>query len=96
MQKIEVGFDAEKRRLTLERRGLDMTRAGEIFAGPHQSVQDSRQDYGEDRWITMGYLDDRMVVLVWTERGDTIRVISLRKANGREQRRHGRGMGGPG
>lgn len=93
MQKMEVEFDAEKRWLTLDRRVLDMKRAGEIFAGPHQSVRDTRQDYGENRWITIGFLDGRMVVLVWTERGDTIRVISLRKANGREQKRHGRGMG---
>ncbi|WP_255449710.1 BrnT family toxin [Shimia ponticola] len=70
-----------------------MNRANEIFGVAHQSVRDTREDYGEPRWITMGYLDGRMVVLVWTERGDTVRVISLRKANEREQKRHCRGMG---
>jgi uncharacterized DUF497 family protein len=42
---------------------------------------DTREDYGEDRWIGLGVLDTRVVVVVFTERGeDIIRIISLRKA----------------
>jgi uncharacterized DUF497 family protein len=49
-------------------------------------------DYGEIRFITIGRLDRRMVVMVWTQRGATRRIISLRKANAREQAFYGPGL----
>ncbi|MGD0563427.1 MAG: BrnT family toxin [Roseiarcus sp.] len=49
------------------------------------TVSDDRRDYGEDRFITIGFLDARMVVAVWTRRSGARRIISLRKANDREQ-----------
>ena len=82
---MTVEFDAAKRDTTLEARGLDMARAGEVFAGATLTVEDDRQDYGEDRFITIGFLDDRMVILVWTPRNGACRIISMRKANEREQ-----------
>jgi uncharacterized protein len=89
-------FDPDKRDLTLNMRGLDMARAAEVFTGPVLTVEDSRRDYGEPRWITVGYLDARMVVLVWTSRGKTRRAISLRKANDREQAIFRPRLDGPG
>ncbi len=65
-------------------RGLDMARAGEVFEGDVLTFSDDRADYGEPRFITIGHLDRRMVVLVRTPRGADRRVISLRKANDRE------------
>ena len=62
-----------------------MARVDEVFAGATLTVEDDRMDYGEDRFITIGFLDGRMVVLVWTPRNGTPRVISMRKANEREQ-----------
>lgn len=62
-----------------------MARAEEIFIGASMTVEDDRKDYGETRLITVGFLDRRMVVLVWTPRGAARRIISLRKANDREQ-----------
>ncbi|MBF9044921.1 BrnT family toxin [Rhodobacterales bacterium HKCCE4037] len=82
-------YDPEKRAKTLELRGLDMARAGEVFEGPHLTFRDRRQDYGEERWVTFGHLDGRLVTFAWTPRGDALRVISLRKANGREEKRYG-------
>ncbi len=84
-----IEFDSGKRDATLEERGLDMGRAAEIFDGIHATRPDRRKDYGEVRNITVGFLDRRMVVMVWTERGDSIRIISLRKANEREQTIYG-------
>ena len=66
-------------------RGLDFARAREVFAGRHYTLEDTRQDYGETRYITAGVLDARMVVMVWTPRGNARRIISMRKANEREQ-----------
>jgi uncharacterized DUF497 family protein len=80
-----IGFDTLKRDATLSERGLDMARAPEIFDGLHATRPDNRKDYGEDRNITVGFLDGRMVVMVWTQRGEETRIISLRKANDREQ-----------
>ena len=62
-----------------------MARADEVFEGATLTVEDDRQYYGEDRFITIGFLDGRMVILVWTPRNGTRRIISMRKANEREQ-----------
>ena len=62
-----------------------MARAGEVFSGATLTVEDDRQDYGEERYITIGFLDKAMVVLVWTPRDGTHRIISMRKANERER-----------
>jgi len=70
---------------TLQQRGLDMARAGEVLDGATLTIEDDRMDYGETRYITIGFLDERMVVLVWTPRGDVHRIISMRKANDREK-----------
>lgn len=82
---MEIDYPHPKRDTTLAERGLDMARAAEIFDGATLTVVDDRKDYGEIRQITIGFLDRRMVVMVWTQRGETRRIISLRKANEREQ-----------
>ena len=82
---MKVEFDAARRAGTLEQRGLDMARAGEVLDGATLTIEDDRMDYRETRYITIGFLDERMVVLVWTPRGDVHRIISMRKANDREK-----------
>lgn len=82
-----IECDPVKRLWTIEERGLDMADAGRVFEGPHVTADDIRYSYGENRHITVGYLDDRMVVLVWTRRDNRIRVISFRKANEREHKK---------
>ena len=67
-----------------------MARADEVLAGATLTVEDDRQDYGEDRFITIGFLDATMVVLVWTPREGAHRIISMRKANERERTVYGR------
>ena len=86
---MRIEFDEAKRADTIRARGLDMARAADMFSGATLTVDDDRQDYGEARFITIGFLDDAMVVLVWTPRGDARRVISMRKANERERRLYG-------
>ena len=86
---MTIVFDERKRKSTLEARGLDLARADEVFAGSTLTVRDHRRDYGEDRFITIGFLDRRMVVLVWTPRNADLRIISMRKANEREQTLYG-------
>lgn len=83
---MDIEYPPAKRDAILAERGLDMVRAAEIFDGATLTVEDDRQDYGETRQITIGFLDARMVVMVWTQHGTARRIISLRKANEREQR----------
>ncbi len=83
---MQIEFDSAKRQETLEERGLDMADAAEVFEGSHLTVEDARFDYGEVRSITVGFLAGRMVVLAWTLRGEACRIISMRKANDREQK----------
>ena len=84
-----IEFNEEKRRKTISVRGLDVRRAGDVFAGATLTAEDDRSEYGEIRYITVGFLGDAMVVLVWTPRNDSRRIISLRKANERERRLYG-------
>jgi uncharacterized protein len=82
---MSIEFDPAKRERTLLERGLDFARAHEVFEGVHVTFVDERFDYGETRFNSLGWLDDRLVVIAWTPRGEARRVISMRKANEREQ-----------
>ena len=74
-----------KRQVTLRRHGLDFAQAEQVFAGPTFTFEDDREDYGEQRWVTLGLLGDRVIVIVHTETEDEIRVISMREANKNER-----------
>lgn len=82
---MKITFDPEKRAATLRRRGVDFLDSMEVFLGRKFEFRDDRSDYGEVRMITVGYLRDRMMIVVWTQRGDARRIISMRKANEREK-----------
>jgi uncharacterized protein len=82
---MKLEFDQVKKDKTLLERGLDFARAVEVFDGIHFTGQDKRMEYQEDRFITVGWLDANMVVMVWTPRGEVRRIISIRKANDREK-----------
>lgn len=62
---MKIEYDENKRITTLEIRGLDMARSDAILSGPALTVEDSRRDYGEQRNISIGFLDGTMVILVW-------------------------------
>lgn len=84
---MRITCDPAKRLQTLQERGLDMRRAGEVFAGLHLTRADDRFDYGESRYVTAGWLDSRLVVFVWTPRGSARRIISMRHCHEREAKR---------
>ena len=83
---MSITFDPAKRAVTLQRRGLDFAGAAEVFAGDVITMPDDRRDYGEARFISAGYLRKRMVVIVWTPRGDARHVISMRYCHAKEER----------
>lgn len=68
---------------------MDFVDAHKVFEYPMLVNLDDRQDYSEDRWIGVGLMDMRVVVIVFNEPDeDTIRVVSFRKATSDERKRY--------
>jgi hypothetical protein len=82
---MRITFDPAKRALTLRHRGLDFARAGGVFEGRTATIADDRFDYGETRFISAGHLDGRLVVMVWTQRGEARHIISMRYCHAKEE-----------
>ena len=89
---MKIEYDTAKRDETLQLRGIDMADAPIVFFGQTLTEEDLRFDYGEKRFLTVGFLKGRMVLVAWTMRGDARRIISMRKANGREVVRYSQGF----
>ena len=84
---MNLSWDEAKRRATLQERGLDFADAAALFEGFSFTIEDTRKDYGERRYSSSGYVGGRLCFVIWTPRGDARHIISLRKANEREQKR---------
>lgn len=79
-------WDEAKRRLNLRKHGIDFADVGKIFRGVTFTAEDTREDYGEQRFLTLGLLEDQVVSIAHTEQGEEIRIISIRKATKHEAR----------
>jgi uncharacterized DUF497 family protein len=84
---VKIAYDPAKRAKTLHERGLDFEDAAIVFAGLQLTRLDERADYGEDRYQTYGLLGARLVMVVWTPRGDSRRIISMRLCHEDEEAR---------
>jgi uncharacterized DUF497 family protein len=82
---MELEWDEEKRRRNLLERGLDFADVARFAPESVRTDADTRRDYGEPRFNSIGYLDGRLHSFCWTPRNGKVRVISLRKANARER-----------
>jgi uncharacterized protein len=86
---MQFEFDADKQDMNLRKHGIDLRDAAYVFSDTRRlDATDERQDYGEERRVVMGTVEDRVWVVVYTRRADAIRLISARKANEREQKRY--------
>ena len=83
---MKFEWDNKKNSANLEKHKFSFEDAELIFKNQTLTFLDNRRDYGEIRFITLGSLMGRIVVLVHTNRGDRVRIISMRKANEREQK----------
>jgi uncharacterized protein len=80
-------WDESKNRVNIQKHAFDFADAEEMFRGPLLARPDTREDYGEERWIAIGMIRGQLAFLAFVERPeDTIRIISLRKAD-REERK---------
>lgn len=77
-------WDEAKRQDNLSKHGVDFAEAGKFDWSGALTAKDNRFDYGEDRFNSVGLVGDRLFVMVWTPRGEAVRVISFRKANRKE------------
>ncbi|MGH7960558.1 MAG: BrnT family toxin [Candidatus Binatia bacterium] len=78
---MQFEWNDEKNTENIRKHGLDFADAWQIFAAPMLTALDTKDDYGEDRFIGMGFLKNVVVVVVYTgPREETTRIISLRKA----------------
>jgi len=69
-------------------RGIDFINASMIFDSYTLTIKDDRYDYGEERFVTFGILEGRVVVVVHTENEDSIRIISVPKATKYEEKKY--------
>jgi uncharacterized DUF497 family protein len=91
---MKYEWDGAKNRSNFAKHGLDFGDAEDVLTGRCVSFVDSRFDYGEVRLITLGKLAGRVVVIAHAPRGeDTTRIISMRKANRREQQIYKKRLG---
>ncbi len=83
---MEFEWDDAKRETNLARHGIDFLDAGTVFDGHTASLEDTRRDYHEQRFVTFGLLKGVVIAIVHTERREAIRIISMRKASKHEER----------
>ena len=88
---MKLEWDEEKRQATLRERGLDFADVARLDWDEALTLEDERHAYPETRFLTFGRIGERLHVVAWCWRGTRMRVISLRKANRREEERYGRG-----
>ena len=92
MASVSYDFDPAKDAVNLEKHGVSLALAEVLFAGPCASMSDDRFDYGEVRRVTFGRIEGRLFECVHVDGGGVRRVISPRKANGREIKRYGQDL----
>ncbi|OLE53391.1 MAG: hypothetical protein AUG51_13240 [Acidobacteria bacterium 13_1_20CM_3_53_8] len=82
---MEFEWDEAKRRLNLHNHGIDFVGIEQVFQRETVTILDDRFDYGEERFVTFGLLNGRVVAIAHTETDEVIRIISVRKATKYEE-----------
>jgi uncharacterized DUF497 family protein len=82
-------WDEAKNRANIRKHGFDFAWAEQMFRGPLFVRPDTREDYGEERWVGLGMIWGRVAVVAFAELSpDNIRIISVRKANHEERKEY--------
>ena len=83
------GWDDRKAAQNIAKHGVPFDYAVRVFLDPSRlDREDTRRDYGERRWLTLGKIDGRLFAVASAPRGTAVRLISARKANEREKRKY--------
>ena len=90
---MRLEWDDAKNETNRRKHGLDFADAADVFSGATLTFADLRHSSAEPRYLTLGMLAGRMVIIAHTQRGDATRIISMRKANARERARYQERLG---
>lgn len=86
---MQYSYDKNKRTLNLAKHGFDFDDAKRVIeSNKTVTFEDDRFDYGEQRFITIGLLQNALVAIVTSETENVIRIISMRKAEKHEQTKY--------
>jgi len=77
--------DPGKRRINQRKHGIDLAQCDAVFDSPMLTREDTREQYGEQRLVSLGWLSGRVVVLVWVDQDEGPRFISCREAEPHEK-----------
>ena len=93
---MKISYDETKRLAILADRNLDIADAAQVFSSFHLTRLDAKHSDVEDRYITVGTIGETVVLMVWTQRGEERRIVTMWKANERERVffSNGRKLGG--
>ena len=85
---VNYEWNESKRQINIRKHALDFIDVISIFEGVTITIDDTRFDYRETRYITLGLLTGYVIVVAHTEEEDVIRIISARKATKNEERKY--------
>ena len=82
---MEFDWDDTKDRVNRKKHGVGFDAVSKMDWATALRFLDQRKEYGETRYLALGYIEHRLYACVYTERQGHYRIISLRKANRRER-----------
>jgi len=85
---VKIEFDPDKDDINRAKHGISLAVAADMDLAAALIEPDQRHPYGEARFQAIGPIAGRLHLLIFTMRGDTVRAISMRKANARERKRY--------
>ncbi|MGF1657804.1 MAG: BrnT family toxin [Rubrimonas sp.] len=80
-------WDARKAAANLEKHGVAFDEVARFEWRTAFTRPDDRAEYGEQRWVSVGLIGDRLHKVAYTWRAGVVRIISLHKANARDRRK---------
>ena len=89
MKEPEIEWDAVKAAQNEADHGVTFEMARDVFKDPFAiELLDDREDFGEDRYVIIGMVSNRLLFVAYTMRGEAIRIISARGAEPHERRQY--------
>lgn len=90
---MKFTWDENKRLSNMKKHGIDFADVPAMFEGDVFTIEDTRFDYGETRYITFGLLQYRVIVVAHTDENGVMRIISARKATKNEEKTYFKEVG---
>jgi hypothetical protein len=86
---VEYDWDPAKAQTNLRKHKVSFLIACEVFKDDLRLERpDTSSEYGEERWIVIGRVEQMILFVVYTQRGKRTRLISARRATHYEQRNY--------